>query len=108
MVVTCAQMRDAEEKAFARGVRAEDLMEEAGKGSARPVTLFIPKPGHLILYLGKGNNAGDALVAAHHLAELGWTLRSRMAFEVREFKELPARHWKTLAGRIAVVDSPDE
>jgi ADP-dependent NAD(P)H-hydrate dehydratase / NAD(P)H-hydrate epimerase len=106
MVVTCGQMRDAEEAAFSRGISAAALMDEAGLGIARAVAQFFPRPGHAILYLGKGNNAGDALVAARHLADRGWTLSARLAFDAADFKELPARHWKTLEGRIALLDSP--
>ncbi|HEY2573170.1 MAG TPA: NAD(P)H-hydrate dehydratase [Verrucomicrobiaceae bacterium] len=107
MVVTCGQMRDAEEAAFARGICAADLMEAAGQGMARAVSQFFPRAGHLVLYLGKGNNAGDALVAARHLADRGWRLWARPVFDVREFKELPARHWKSLGEKVRVVESAD-
>ena len=69
MIVTCEQMREAEEAAFARGVSAAQLMDEAGAGIAHVILQFFPEPAHAVLYLGKGNNAGDALVAARHLAE---------------------------------------
>ncbi len=107
MVLTCGQMRDAEEAAFARGVGAAELMEEAGEGIARAMAQFFPRPAHAVLYLGKGNNAGDALVAARHLLDRGWTLWARLTGAVAEFKELPARHWKALEGRISVLDSLD-
>jgi len=100
-------MRHAEEAAFARGITAAQLMDEAGEGIARAVAQFFPEPGHAVLYLGKGNNAGDALVASRHLLDRGWTLWARPAFDPAGFKELPARHWKSLQGRISVPDSPD-
>ena len=59
MIVTCHQMQECEEAAFARDISAAALMEEAGKGIARVVRQFFPQPGSLVLYLGKGNNAGD-------------------------------------------------
>ena len=34
MIVTCRQMQQCEETAFARGVSAAALMEEAGRGIA--------------------------------------------------------------------------
>ncbi|MCE9520146.1 MAG: NAD(P)H-hydrate dehydratase [Verrucomicrobia bacterium] len=101
-------MRDAEEAAFARGVCAAKLMDEAGAGIARVITQFFPRAGHAVLYLGKGNNAGDALVAARHLLDAGWTLWARPTFMADEFKELPGRHWKSLAGKIITLDSPDQ
>lgn len=108
MVVTCSQMRDAEEAAFARGVSAADLMEEAGSGIAAVLTQFFPGAGHAVLYLGKGNNAGDALVAARHLQARGWMVHARLAYEPDEFKELPAGHWKSLGRTIARVSGPDD
>ncbi len=106
MVVTCGQMCEEEEAAFARGVTAAELMDEAGDGIARAISQFFPRAGHAVLYLGKGNNAGDALVAARHLLDTGWTLWARLAFKDEEFKELPKRHWKSLSGRIPTLDSP--
>ena len=72
MIVTCAEMRAIEERAFAAGSSAEALMEEAGAQMARAVRQFFPEPGACQVFLGKGHNAGDALVAARHLAEQGW------------------------------------
>ena len=72
MIVTCAQMRAIEERAFAAGNPAEALMEEAGALMARAVMQFFPEPGACRVFPGKGHNGGDALVAARHLAEQGW------------------------------------
>ncbi len=108
MVLTCSQMRDAEEEAFTRGVSAAKLMSEAGAGIARVISQFFPQAGHAVLYLGKGNNAGDALVAAQYLLDAGWTLWARPTFMEDEFKELPGRHWKSLAGKISTLHSPDQ
>ena len=108
MVLTCQQMRDAEEAAFARGVSAGALMDEAGEGIARALQQFFPKPAHVVLYLGKGNNAGDALVAARHLAGAGWQFHARLASDVADFKELPAAHWKSLGDRVRVLAGADE
>lgn len=101
-------MRDAEQAAFARGITAAQLMEEAGAGIAEVIAQFFPQPGHAILYLGKGNNAGDALVAARHLVEAGWTIHARLTADVAEFKGLPAAHWKALVARVHVLGSRDE
>ena len=61
-------MRAAEEAAFARGITAEALMDQAGERIARALTRFFPRPGKCIVFAGKGHNAGDALVAARWLA----------------------------------------
>ncbi|HZS17477.1 MAG TPA: NAD(P)H-hydrate dehydratase [Candidatus Udaeobacter sp.] len=78
--MTSTQMRAAEKAAFARGIEAETLMDQAGAGIARMVTRFFGKPGRCIVFAGKGNNAGDALVAAEHLLRCGWKIEVRLAF----------------------------
>lgn len=108
MLVTCKQMQQLEEKAFARGVQAEELMEEAGMGIAEVVMQFFQQPGTLVLCLGRGNNAGDALVAARILAQKGWSLTARLAYSPSDFKPLPLAHWEDLAGRLLRVDELSE
>ena len=107
MVVTCQQMRDIEERAFAAGVSAADLMDEAGRGIAEVITQFHPTPGALVLYLGKGNNAGDALVAARVLIERGWRVFARLAFAEADFKPLPKLHWEMLRERVTLISPSD-
>ncbi|ACL26095.1 bifunctional ADP-dependent NAD(P)H-hydrate dehydratase/NAD(P)H-hydrate epimerase [Chloroflexus aggregans] len=72
-VVTAAQMRAAEEAAVARGDDWTVLMERAGVGVATAALHhFAPLGGRDVLVLvGPGNNGGDALVAARHLADAG-------------------------------------
>lgn len=81
-------MRAAEKDAFAGGTSAEMLMDEAGAGIARAVRQFFVRPGRCLVFLGKGNNGGDALVAATHLKELGWCVDLRLFFPEPECSEL--------------------
>jgi NAD(P)H-hydrate epimerase len=81
-------MRAAEEAAIARGVEIEALMDEAGAGVARAVRQFYPRPGKCIVYAGKGNNGGDALVAAQQLQQSGWQIETRLPFPESEWSEL--------------------
>src|SRR5437899_11453272 len=81
-------MRDAENVAFARGVSAEALMNQAGAGIARAVQQFFPRPGYCLVFSGKGNNGGDALVAATHLKRAGWHTDVRLSFPESECSEL--------------------
>lgn len=100
MIVTCRQMQQAEEAAFARGVSAAALMEEAGKGIAEVVRQFFPRAGTLVLYLGKGNNAGDALVAARELRADGWRVYGRLVTTPEQMKPLPRQHFGDWVTRI--------
>lgn len=106
MVVSCAEMRQAEEAAFSRGIKAADLMATAGLGLAEIVRQFHARPGTCIVFCGKGNNAGDALVAAAHLQKWGWRILIHPACGVMAFSELPARHFQSLkADLFSVVPS---
>src|SRR5206468_7197369 len=87
-ILTSAQMRAAEEAAFASGVQVEALMNKAGAGVAQTVTKFFEKPGLCIVFAGKGNNAGDALFAAQCLQGCGWTIEVRLAFKEAECSQL--------------------
>src|SRR4026208_996193 len=81
-------MRDAENAAFARGISAEHLMNQAGNGIAETVRQFFPRPGYCLIFSGKGNNGGDALVAAAHLKRAGWPTDVHLAFPESECSEL--------------------
>lgn len=107
MLVTCRQMREAEERLFTTGVSAAELMDEAGRGIAEVVRQFFPKPGALILYLGAGNNAGDALVAARELRKDGWRLHARLSAEPERMKDLPLNHWRALPEMQRLESAPD-
>jgi hydroxyethylthiazole kinase-like uncharacterized protein yjeF len=98
-VLTSAQMRAAEEAAFARGVEVEALMDKAGAGVAKAVTRFFRKPGRCIVYAGKGNNAGDALVAAERLRRLGWKIEVRLAFQEADCSGLMRKKLESLRRR---------
>jgi hydroxyethylthiazole kinase-like uncharacterized protein yjeF len=98
-VLTSAQMRAAEEAAFAQGTDVEALMDKAGAGVAQAVIKFFRKPGKCIVFAGKGHNAGDALVAAECLRQFGWRIEVRLAFREEECSELMRKKLATLRRR---------
>src|SRR4051812_47316812 len=81
-------MRAAEEAAFARGVEVEALMDRAGAGVAAAVRKFFPRAGRAIVFVGKGHNGGDALVAGARLKEIGWEIDLRLIFPETDCAEL--------------------
>jgi hydroxyethylthiazole kinase-like uncharacterized protein yjeF len=90
-------MHGAEEAAFARGISAEALMEQAGAGIARSIGKFFPRAGSCIVFAGKGHNAGDAFVAARWLAQAGWDVETRLVFPEKELSPLTNRKLGALA-----------
>jgi len=95
-IVSAAAMRAAEESAFASGIEAEALMDQAGAGIARCVRDFFPNPGRAVIFAGKGHNGGDALVAATDLKGSGWEIDLRLVFPEEECAELTRKKLQAL------------
>ncbi len=91
-------MRRSEEKLFASGAAPEPLMDRAGFGVAEVVNQFFPRPGRLEVFAGRGNNGGDALVAAVHLMERGWSAQLHLAAEKSELSPLAAKKLRAFKG----------
>src|SRR5204862_1846302 len=98
-------MREAENVAFARGVSAEALMNQAGAGIARAVQQFFPHPSYCLVFSGKGNNGGDALVAAAHLKRAGRQTEVHLCFPESECTELLRTKIRELRDTAAVAAS---
>jgi NAD(P)H-hydrate epimerase len=88
MLVTREQMLSVEKRTFDRGIPTDALMEGVGAKLARFVTQSFPQPGLLLCYTGKGHNAGDAFVAARHLAAIGWRVLVRTPYAREELAAL--------------------
>ncbi|MGI8820169.1 MAG: NAD(P)H-hydrate dehydratase [Chthoniobacterales bacterium] len=100
-VLTAVEMRAAEEAAFAAGLTAEGLMDEAAAGLARRVAKFFPAPGLCVVFAGKGNNAGDAFAAAELLLARDWAIEWRLAFSEEELGELARKKLTSLRAALA-------
>ena len=73
-ILTTAAMRAAEQAAVDGGIAVETLVERAGAALAEATYRFAgPRP--VLILAGPGNNGGDGLVAARHLAVLGVAVR---------------------------------
>lgn len=72
-LVTVAQMRALEQAAVDAGSSFDQLMEEAGLAVAQEAWMLLGslEGRHIVALAGPGNNGGDALVAARHLADWG-------------------------------------
>ena len=71
--VTTEQIRQLDQQAIAAGTSGEELMERAGYAVAKAAVEFLKRRDSrsAVLFAGKGNNGGDAFVAARHLAAAG-------------------------------------
>ncbi len=96
-------MKALEEAAFAQGAEPQALMAEAGERIAAAVHQFFPMAGECHVFFGRGHNGGDALVAARHLAEMGWLLRMHPAFPEEELASLTRTQLAALRPVLEVV-----
>ncbi|MGL4400604.1 MAG: NAD(P)H-hydrate dehydratase [Luteolibacter sp.] len=91
---TIAETLAGEQRAISDGWSEERLLDLAGEHLGRAIGRFFPKPGTVIGYLGKGHNAGDALVAMRILRdEFGWNIAARVAFPLSECAPLTRKKW---------------
>jgi hydroxyethylthiazole kinase-like uncharacterized protein yjeF len=100
MTVTCEEMRALEASAVASGVSEDALMEEAGRGIACAVMALVPRPDAVVIFTGKGHNAGDAFVAARHWLDAGWPVVVRASFSPAGCRPLTAAKWSLVTDRL--------
>lgn len=89
--ISAAGMRELEERAFAGGVSAGQLMDKAGALLGAAVHGWFGRPGTAVAFVGKGHNGGDALVALRVLLEHGWQVGVRLAVPAGELADLTRR-----------------
>jgi len=105
VAVTAEEMRKIEEAAFRAGATPAGLMETAGRRLGLAMTRFFPIPGTAVAYLGKGHNAGDALIALRELRAAGWQIAVRAAFPKVEWAALTRSVFRSL-GEVEVMEQP--
>jgi len=71
-ILTADEMGRADRVTSERfGISSLELMEHAGRGVARFILRELPQCRSIVVLCGKGNNGGDGMVAARHLADAG-------------------------------------
>ncbi len=108
--VSTDQIRDLDRRTIESGVPGEHLMERAGFGVARIAARILERPPQrgsrtVLLLAGKGNNGGDAFVAARHLAAAGCEPTLVLLADPAELRGDAATHFKRMIG-VNVMDLP--
>ncbi|HUJ08924.1 MAG TPA: NAD(P)H-hydrate dehydratase [Verrucomicrobiae bacterium] len=106
--VTTEQIRQLDQRTIAAGTPGEELMERAGLAVARSTVEFLKRRDAraVILFAGKGNNGGDAIVAARHLAGAGCHPTLVMLCRRQELQGDPLAHFQKLVSGIHVFELP--
>ena len=105
--VTIAEALAIEASAVKNGWTEEQLLNLAGERLGRAIGRFFSHPGTIIGYLGKGHNAGDALVALRILRDqFGWKVATRHAYPMTECAPLTQKKWAELGIRLPIDRNP--
>lgn len=111
IIMTAAEMRACEARAFASGtISGRTLMERAGRGVVDAITRqwphFAQTPGAALILCGPGNNGGDGYAIARLLAGRGWnvTVSALGADGLTGDAGVNKDRWSTL-GQIQDVDA---
>lgn len=100
-IVSTQQIRDLDRAAIeAYKVPGSLLMERAGRGVAAGVIRLIKEHGldgkAVLLAAGRGNNGGDAFVAARYLSEEGFKVRLLLAGDRKSLRGDALFHFKKM------------
>src|SRR5687768_7559313 len=90
------QVRDLDRRAIEDyGIPALTLMENAGRGAAR-LLLALGVHGPVAIVCGKGNNGGDGLVMARHLANAEIDVQVLLCCSVESLSPEAATNWRAV------------
>lgn len=107
--VTVAEMREIEAHAMRGGTTGSELMERAGIALGRAVGVQYPHVRAAVAYIGKGHNAGDALIALRVLQkEFGWRIGVRSAYPADSWADLTRRQWDLSGIERTLVEPPKD
>ena len=101
-VLTAQQMAAADSASLEAGTSMSSLMEEAGAAVARFCSRHYPDAEVIAVFCGKGNNGGDGLVAARHLALSGRRVRVGLLASEGELRGEPANALAAIRGHTNV------
>jgi len=106
--VTTEQSRQLDRRTIAAGTPGEELMERAGRAAAKAAAGFLKKRDarSVLLLAGKGNNGGDAIVAARHLAVAGCHPLLILFCRLDELQGDPLLHFQRLVTGVHIFEMP--
>jgi len=109
-ILSNKEMVAREKEVFRSGLTAAALMEAAGEAMAYRISALYPNAREFLVLVGKGNNGGDGLVVARHLATTGRFIRVALTAAEDQLGELPQSMLERLrtGGHAEVVEGADD
>lgn len=99
-ICTASEMRELDDGAESEyRIPASKLMENAGRGAVDTILAHDPSIGidsEILIFAGKGNNAGDAFVVARHFLCLGRRVRVFHLLSREEYKPVVRENFEAL------------
>jgi hydroxyethylthiazole kinase-like uncharacterized protein yjeF len=89
-----------------QGVPSLELMEAAG-GAVAEATREVARAGSVRVVCGKGNNAGDGLVAARRLSEIGYEVEALLLWPAGELSPDATANLERFDGEVRLVGPGD-
>ncbi|MBI1297133.1 NAD(P)H-hydrate epimerase [bacterium] len=112
-IVSVDEMRRLEQLSDAAGVSYAEMMENAGQAVANAIIDEYPfaDETQVLVLAGPGNNGGDGLVCARHLAEAGYNVRvylwKRRTDPEHDYEDHFARLMSFSAESARIEEDPD-
>jgi len=103
-VLSLQEMVAREEHVFQSGISAAALMEAAGEAMAQRIEAIYPDRRNFLVLVGKGNNGGDGLVVARHLAKAGKTIQAVLTAPEDQLGQLPQAQLARLRGAFPSIE----
>jgi hydroxyethylthiazole kinase-like uncharacterized protein yjeF len=96
-ILTATEMSEADQRSVKAGVPVSVLMEAAGGAVAKFCLRRFAVDGVTVVLCGKGNNGGDGLVAARHLAQANRNVRVVLLSAANDLKGDAAKAYSAAA-----------
>lgn len=114
-ICTASEMRELDRVADAEyGLDAAILMENAGRAAGQIIAEKYPHAGRtteILVFAGKGNNAGDAFVVARRLLCLERKVRVFHLQEEKNYRGASLRNFqilKAMKARLTLIENPGD